>query len=343
MVRVNLPTVTPELEEAVDAFLQVTFTAYETSSRRLTDELQKRSAAEGTLRTGGYLATLTARRAELFREHAIQVFEGLLRRGLQAGIPPNELATWLISRIDAYMAGQSKAFVASVEDAAKLVGSRHRAAAKPEIQRAADAVRSDVAQHARSRVADLMLVPRKTGSEITMPTDPRRIAVVHGRNTAARDGVYSFLRALGLDPLEWGDVLRLTGSAAPYVGAALETLFADVQAVVVVLTGDEEVRLRTDLQTEPADADLKLQARPNVLFEAGMAFGLHATRTLILQIGTHRDVSDLLGRHVVRFTGDSKSRNDVRSRLETAGCPVKAAGDLWLSAGQDDIERALAR
>lgn len=50
---------------------------------------------------------------------------------------------------------------------------------------------------------------------------PRVVFVVHGRNRELRDSMFSFLRALGLHPLEWTEALLATGKPAPYVGEAL--------------------------------------------------------------------------------------------------------------------------
>lgn len=43
--------------------------------------------------------------------------------------------------------------------------------------------------------------------------DKRKVWVVHGRNLKARDAMFAFLRAIGLEPMEWGEVLALTGKS----------------------------------------------------------------------------------------------------------------------------------
>ena len=46
--------------------------------------------------------------------------------------------------------------------------------------------------------------------------DTRNIFVVHGRNEAARDALFAFLRAIGLHPLEWSEAVQATGGYPSY-------------------------------------------------------------------------------------------------------------------------------
>ena len=46
----------------------------------------------------------------------------------------------------------------------------------------------------------------------------------------------------------------------------------------------------------------RLQARPNVLIEAGMALITHPTRTIIAVLGDQELPSDLAGRHYIRLS-----------------------------------------
>ena len=52
----------------------------------------------------------------------------------------------------------------------------------------------------------------------TSPPDQRAVFVIHGRNLAARDAMFDFLRSLGLVPIEWSQAVRATGRPSPYVG-----------------------------------------------------------------------------------------------------------------------------
>lgn len=163
----------------------------------------------------------------------------------------------------------------------------------------------------------------------------RAVFVVHGRNESLRKSMFEFLRALDLTPIEWSHAVDLTAHASPYIGDVLDTAFNHAQAVVVLLTPDEVAYLQPryahgtgDPETQPA-----AQARPNVLFEAGMALGRDAARTVIVEVGEVRPFSDIAGRHVIRLNDTAAARQALAKRLSTAGCAVDMTGTDWLSTG----------
>ena len=167
-------------------------------------------------------------------------------------------------------------------------------------------------------------------------TNPQTVFVVHGRDEELRKSLFSFLRALGLQPMEWSQALVHTGKATPYIGEVLDSAFSQAQAVLVMLSPDDEVRLSEQLWAadEPAiECTVQGQSRPNVLFEAGMAFGTHADRTLLVQIGDIKSFSDVAGRHVLRLDNSPEKRNDLAQRLKQAGCSVDTRGRDWVSSG----------
>ena len=183
------------------------------------------------------------------------------------------------------------------------------------------------------------LTEAATNSEKGMP-DTHAVFVVHGRNEAIRMALFAFLRSLGLRPIEWSQALSRTGKAAPYIGEILDSAFEQAQAIIVLLTPDDEVRLSKALWSDDesdVEKSTRLQARPNVLFEAGMAFGRSPDRTLLVQIGPVKQFSDIAGRHVVRLTNLPDRRIDVANRLRTAGCSVSLEGKDWLHAGDFDL------
>lgn len=182
---------------------------------------------------------------------------------------------------------------------------------------------------------------RMPGSSQEHTTDRRCVFVVHGRNEGARKAMFGFLRALGLEPLEWSNAIALTGSPSPYVGQVLDVAFREAQAVVVLLTGDDLARLGTAFvapQDPVYERELTPQARPNVLFEAGMALGRQPERTILVSLGETRPFSDVAGRHTLRLTNDPRSRQEFVSRLKTAGCALEDVAHRtdWLSEGDFD-------
>jgi predicted nucleotide-binding protein len=182
-----------------------------------------------------------------------------------------------------------------------------------------------------------------SGAEGQAGPDPRIVFVVHGRNIAVRNAMFQFLRAIGLRPREWSQAVEDTGKASPYIGEVLEAAFSRAQAVVVLMTPDDEARLRAPYHSEqdpPYEKDLTPQARPNVLFEAGMAMGRAPDRTVLVEVGNVRPFSDIAGRHVVRLNNSSERRQELAQRLSRAGCDVDLAGIDWHREGDFSVETA---
>lgn len=163
------------------------------------------------------------------------------------------------------------------------------------------------------------------------------VFVVHGRDKAARDAVFAFLRSVGLSPLEWTQAVKLTRKGSPYVGEVLDAAFQQAAAIIVLLTPDDEARLRAEF-VQPSDPkherEFTGQARPNVLFEAGMAFGRNPNSTVLVQLGETRPFSDVGGRHVLYLNNSGASRKEFVTKLENAGCNVDTSGSDWLTEGE---------
>lgn len=163
----------------------------------------------------------------------------------------------------------------------------------------------------------------------------RRVFVVYGRNKKAQAAMFSFLRSIGLNPIQWSQAITMTGEATPYPWRILDITLDTAQAVVVLFTPDEFVALRPEYADDDNDPETAtaVQARPNVLFEAGMAMGRSVERTVLVQLGEHRSFSDTSGRHMVRLTNAPEHRKALAERLRTAGCAVDTSGDDWFKEG----------
>jgi predicted nucleotide-binding protein len=166
-------------------------------------------------------------------------------------------------------------------------------------------------------------------------SQPNSVFVVHGRDRKRVEFFFQLIRALGVRAIEFETLVASSASAAPYVGDVLARAFAEATAIVVLLTGDDLAHLRPDLLAPgdgPEEKDPTPQPRPNVILEAGMALAMHPNRTIIVEVPPIRRMSDLLGRHLVRFHhGAPAERNSFAARLRTAGCTPDATGNDWLN------------
>jgi predicted nucleotide-binding protein len=167
--------------------------------------------------------------------------------------------------------------------------------------------------------------------------DPQRVMVVHGRNERARDALFTFLRSVGLRPIEWEQAVAETGDGSPHNLAAVRAAMGVAQAVIVLLTAEDEARLLPPLAEVGPPETPGGQPRQNVLIEAGLAIGIDASRTILVELGPVRRASDFDGLNVVRLSNEGKTRKALCRRLQQAGCRLDDSGTDWLgpSAGGD--------
>lgn len=163
----------------------------------------------------------------------------------------------------------------------------------------------------------------------------RKIFVIHGRDKRARSELFTFLRAIGLAPIEWTKALEDAGCGAPLISDILDKAIRADRAFIVLLTPDDIAYLKPEYADDKDDLDLRPtgQARPNVLFEAGMAFGRHPENTVLVEFGKVRGFTDVDGRFRVRLDNSPESRSKLASRLKAIGCEVDLGGTDWLSEG----------
>jgi predicted nucleotide-binding protein len=109
----------------------------------------------------------------------------------------------------------------------------------------------------------------------------------------------------------------------------IERAFENVQAVVALFTPDERVRGRDSLKAA-GDRYWRLQARPDVLIEAGMALVTQPGRIVFVVLGTQELPSDLAGLYYIHLDGTAGQLNALATALEDAGCEVDRTGTRWL-------------
>ncbi|SRR6266568_4982669 len=177
---------------------------------------------------------------------------------------------------------------------------------------------------------------RQGGTRRLAKTKENTVFVVHGRDDKLRDSMYQFLGALGLKPQEWGHAIRAARGGNPYVNDAVTKIMEQAQAIVVMLSPDDEAMLKSQFVSSgerSTEGKLRGQARSNVIFETGIAIGAHHKKTVIVRVGDVKPFTDIGGMHILHLTGDDASRHELANRLRRLGCKIDREGDHWLRAG----------
>jgi hypothetical protein len=178
-------------------------------------------------------------------------------------------------------------------------------------------------------------VGTKSDGRFPGPEHPELVFVIHGRQLLG--DFHTFLRALGLKPLEWSKARNLTGKTNPYTWEIVDKALSEAGAIVALLTPDDEARLHAHLWSQhesTLEKEYLSQPRQNVLFEAGVAYGRAPERTILVRVGSHRPMSDLAGHHILQLDDSPQSRQALADALRTAGCPVDVTGADWFRSGK---------
>jgi predicted nucleotide-binding protein len=164
----------------------------------------------------------------------------------------------------------------------------------------------------------------------------KKVYVISDTDMIIQEEMYTFLRALGLQPIERAMAIYWTGEASPFIGTVIDTAFMYAQAIVILLIGENTARLRKKFWN-PYDTtnekEFHLQPGMDQIFEAGYAFGQAPERTILVQVGNVKLFSDIEGRHTSNFTGTPSERHVLKNQLKVAGCEVDDTSSSWLTAG----------
>lgn len=182
----------------------------------------------------------------------------------------------------------------------------------------------------QTRIAKRAAVKTRTIST----TKNNSLFVIHGRDEQLNEDMFSFLRAIGLNPLEWIQAVKQTKGANPNVTDIVKNALKSVQGVIVLFSPDEETRLKKKLRKPKDSTVLEDQARPNVIFEACIALGAHPEKTLLVEVGDVRKISDIDGMHILRLNNSASSRKELAQRLkDKLKFKVDTSGNSWLTVG----------
>lgn len=172
--------------------------------------------------------------------------------------------------------------------------------------------------------------------ESTVKPDPKKVFIIHGRNVEARKEMGVFVRSLGLAPINFSDVRSAMGGT-PTVADIVERGMNEAQGIIALITADEYSAVRPEYRYDHDEPDqiARWQARPNVLFEAGMAFGRDRNRVVFVLLGNPKLFTDVAGVHVLRPTNDpSGDRVILRGTLaQGMACDVEPHSTDWMTAG----------
>lgn len=170
----------------------------------------------------------------------------------------------------------------------------------------------------------------------TSMANTKQVFVVYGRNIALKRSFSLFMQSIGLKILEWEEVLTQSGQANPSILTIMDLVFTQAQAIVVLLTPDDEGRLKQEFHhsnDNSYETTFSGQPRQNVIFEAGIAIGRYPERTILVQIGEIRLFSDLSGRYIIRLENSVIARRQLAEALKNVGCEVNLNGVDWHHAG----------
>lgn len=182
-----------------------------------------------------------------------------------------------------------------------------------------------------------------------MPPKNPRAFIVHGRDLDARNLLQRLLEKFGLsvDPFE--RVVEELG-ALPFVSDVVRAGIETADLVVVLFTPDEFALLfnpETGLfDTRDRDSG-RWQARPNVIFEAGWAFGARREETIFVTLGDDTSLfSDAAGLHVIRLEShDAHSRiaSAIEHALGSRFTPCATGGRTWTADERQRLVRSRPR
>jgi predicted nucleotide-binding protein len=179
---------------------------------------------------------------------------------------------------------------------------------------------------------EVIVVDDSRGSWLQATPLERRVFVVHGRDEQLRRAMFELLRAIDLRPLEWEDLIRATGTTSPTLRDVVVMAPSVARATLVLLSPDDIVALHPDLHEpgeQPHETERRGQARPNVLVELGLALATSEDRTIVVEVGANRPITDLGGINTIRFNGTATAIGKIVERLKSAGCAVNDTGADW--------------
>ena len=173
-----------------------------------------------------------------------------------------------------------------------------------------------------------------SGAPTAAPAPRPRAFIVHGRDLAARDELKKCLVSLDLD-VEPFEQIADRMAPMPVIADVVRHAVERADVIIVLFTPDEQAALFDPetgrfVDNEPAAA--RWQARPNVIFEAGWAFGVKPEQTVFVSLGdTVTLFADVGGYHVIRLDGPGGKAQLRRRLAPLCGGRFPIDDDAWLA------------
>lgn len=158
----------------------------------------------------------------------------------------------------------------------------------------------------------------------------KRAFIIFGRDVGAYEELVKFVSAIGLQQLSFEEVAGRT--ATSFVADIVTQGIREADVIIAFFTPDEQAALFDPLTASYVDsADTsRWQARPNVIFEAGLASGVSREKTIIVTLGADVQLfSDLHGIYYVDLAG-RRAKEILRRKIESivGSLPVD---DNWMN------------
>lgn len=218
----------------------------------------------------------------------------------------------------------------------------HRFATDGELAQLRGAAPSQLSTPSVQAAAIPLNQPARAPKARIRPTKDNSMFVVHGRDAKLNRDMYAFLSSIGIVPMEWDHAIKAAkGGANPIVGDVIRQAMEKVQGVMVLFSPDEEAKLRPKLaidRDKRKNLHLKgYQPRPNVILEAGLALGAHSDKTILVEVGNVREISDIAGKHLVHLSNSFAARKRLADRLESKlKFKIDLTGTTWQDIGDFD-------
>jgi hypothetical protein len=159
----------------------------------------------------------------------------------------------------------------------------------------------------------------------------KRVFVIYGRDVEAHAELAKFLHALNLEEIVFDEVANTLGPS-PFVADIVLRGIKEADAVIALFTPDEQAALYDPTTGRPLETNAggsRWQARPNVIFEAGIAYGRGLIEPILVVLGADVSLfSDIGGKHFVNL-GRSDGKRNLFNRLNTILGPITPRISDW--------------